>query len=135
LRLLRLPESIQHQVESEDLSMGHARAILGLDSPELQIKVASEVVKRRLSVRQTEAAVKNLSRKRTPSERSTVLENDANIRAAELKLKRMLGTQVRIRSGRAGGNIDISFTSTSDLDRIYSIIMRKTEPGSQTGVD
>ena len=135
LRLLRLPESVQHLVESDDLSMGHARAILGLDSPELQVKVASEVVKRRLSVRQTEAAVKNLSRKRTPGERSTVLENDANIRAAELKLKRMLGTQVRIRAGSTGGNIEISYTSASDLDRIYSIIMRKSEPGSQAGTD
>jgi ParB family chromosome partitioning protein len=135
LRLLHLPESVQRLVETDELSMGHARAILGLESPELQVKIAGEVVKRRLSVRQTEAAVKNLSRKRTPAERSTVLENDANIRAAELKLKRMLGTQVRIRSGRTGGNIEISFTSTSDLDRIYSIIMRRTEPGSHTGTD
>lgn len=135
LRLLRLPESVQHLVEKDDLSMGHARAILGLDSPELQVKIASEVVKRRLSVRQTEVAVKNLSRKRTQMGRSTVLENDANIRAAELKLKRMLGTQVRIRSGRTGGSIEIAFTSVSDLDRIYSIIMRKSEPGSHAATD
>ena len=115
--------------------MGHARALLGIDSPELQLKLANDVVKRKLSVRQIEAAVKNLTRRRSPGDGSTVTENDANIRAAELKLKRMLGTQVRIRSGRSGGSIDISFTSTSDLDRIYSIIMRKPDPsGTPTGV-
>jgi ParB family chromosome partitioning protein len=135
LRLLRLSPPVQKLVETEAISMGHARALLGIDSPELQLKLANDVVKRKLSVRQIEAAVKNLTRRRSPGDGSTVTENDANIRAAELKLKRMLGTQVRIRSGRSGGSIDISFTSTSDLDRIYSIIMRKPDPsGTPTGV-
>jgi predicted NUDIX family NTP pyrophosphohydrolase len=59
--------------------------------------------------------------------------NDANIRAAEMKLKRLLGAQVRIRfgqSGQSGGKMEISFASVTDLDRIYSIIMSKTDTGS-----
>lgn len=132
LRLLRLPASIQRLIENDVISMGHARALLGLESPELQIKLAGEVAKRKLSVRQTEAAVKQLARKRSATHGSTVIENDANIRAAELKLKRLLGTQVRIRVGRSGGSIDIPFASAGDLDRIYSIIMRKPEPAATT---
>lgn len=130
LRLLRLPSSVQKMIETDSLSMGHARAILGIESPELQIKMAGEVVKRRLSVRQTEAAVKNLSRQRPGDDRSTATANDANIRAAELKLKRHLGTQVKIRIGRNSGSIDISFESMSDLHRIYSIITRKSDLAS-----
>lgn len=136
LRLLRLPESIQHLIEADQLSMGHARALLGLESPELQMKLAGEVQRRKLSVRQTEAAVKQLGKKRSGPDSSTVLANDANIRAAEMKLKRLLGTQVRIKPGRTGGSIDISFGSLADLDRIYSIIMRKDNHGSvQPSVD
>ncbi len=135
LRLLRLPASIQKQIESEVLSMGHARALLSLESPELQTKLAAEIGRRKLSVRQTEAAVKHLSQKRAAVDSSTLVQNDANIRAAELKLKRLLGTQVRIRLGRSGGSIDISFASPSDLDRVYSIIMRKTDLGSPPNID
>lgn len=132
LRLLRLPASIQKLIENDVISMGHARALLGLESPELQVKLAGEVAKRKLSVRQTEAAVRHLARKRSATGGSTVIENDANIRAAELKLKRLLGTQVKIRFGRSGGSIDISFASAGDLDRIYSIIMRKPDPAATT---
>lgn len=127
LRLLHLPLSVQQMIEAEALTMGHARALLGLASPELQARLASEIVKRRFSVRQTEAAVKRLSRKRSVGDISTVIRNDANIRAAELKLKRLLGTPVTIRSTKLGGRIEISFGSLTDLDRIYSVIMRKSE--------
>jgi hypothetical protein len=81
-------------------------------------------------VRQTEAAVKRLSRRRTKADGSTLVTNDANIRAAEMKLKRLLGAQVSIRFGQSGGKMEISFSSVTDLDRIYSIIMSKTDTGS-----
>jgi len=132
LRLLRLPATVQKMIEDELLSMGQARALAGLESPELQAKLAGEIVKRRLSVRQTEAAVKRLSRRRAKADGSTLVPNDANIRAAEMKLKRLLGAQVRIRFGQSGGKLEISFGSAIDLDRIYSIIMRKTETDSSS---
>src|SRR5918911_1572763 len=60
LRLLRLPEDIQRMVEVEQISMGHARALLGVDEPEMQRKLAKEVSEKGLSVRQTERAIKNI---------------------------------------------------------------------------
>jgi hypothetical protein len=72
--------------------------------------------------------VKRVTSPQSPSERSTASSNDANIRAAELKMKRFLGSQVRIHLSSNGGRIEIDFGSASELDRIYSIIMRKSDP-------
>ncbi|MCI0661850.1 MAG: ParB/RepB/Spo0J family partition protein [Acidobacteria bacterium] len=138
LRLLKLPEDVQRMLEDELLSMGHARALLGLDTKD-QIKLgldtkdqirklANEVIEKKLSVRQTEQAVKRATSSQPLKESSTPSKDDANIRAAELKIKRFLGTQVRIHLSQNGGRIEIDFGSASELDRIYSIIMRKSDP-------
>lgn len=128
LRLLKLPAAIQKMVENGELTMGHARALLSLESADDQLKLAREIVGRNLTVRETEQAVRNTGATgRRIRESSTPGGNDANIRAAELKLKRYLGTQVKIQLGQNGGRIEVEFGSMSELDRIYSIIMRKTE--------
>jgi ParB family chromosome partitioning protein len=127
LRLLKLPAQIQKMLEDGSLSMGHARALLGLDSERLQTDLANDIVNRKLSVRDTEQAVKRASSGSSGKESSTPIRNDANIRAAELRLKRHLGTQVKIQLGQSGGKIEIEFGSMSELDRIYSIIMRKSD--------
>lgn len=131
LRLLKLPADIQQMLVTGALSMGHARALLALESEEAQMRLAQEVVAGQLSVRETEKAVKREISSPTPREAPTPVANDANVRAAELKLKRYLGTQVRIvvsqSKGPNTGRIEIDFTSMSDLDRLYSLIMRKTE--------
>jgi ParB family transcriptional regulator, chromosome partitioning protein len=128
LRLLKLPEDVQRMLEDELISMGHARALLGLDTKDQIRRLANEVAEKKLSVRQTEQAVKRATSPQSPGERSTPSSNDANIRAAELKMKRFLGSQVRIHMGNNGGRIEIDFGSASELDRIYSIIMRKSDP-------
>jgi ParB family transcriptional regulator, chromosome partitioning protein len=127
LRLLKLPEDVQRMLEDELISMGHARALLGLDTKDQIRRLANEVAEKKLSVRQTEQAVKRATSPQSPGERSTPPSNDANIRAAELKMKRFLGSQVRIHLGNNGGRIEIDFSSASELDRIYSIIMRKSD--------
>lgn len=127
LRLLKLPAQIQHMIEDGSISMGHARALLAIDSEDLQLKLANEIVEGKLSVRDIEHRVKKLSEEPKIRESSTAVENDANIRAAELKLKRHFGTQVKIHLGQSKGKIEIDFSSMSELDRIYSIIMRKSE--------
>jgi ParB family chromosome partitioning protein len=127
LRLLKLPEDVQRMLEDELISMGHARALLGLDTKDQIRRLANEVAEKKLSVRQTEQAVKRATSPQSPGERSTPSGNDANIRAAELKMKRFLGSQVRIHMGNNGGRIEIDFSSASELDRIYSIIMRKSD--------
>ena len=110
------------------LSMGHARALLGLESEEEQLNLAEEIINGKFSVRDTEQAVKRVATKSSPiRESSTPSQNDANIRAAELKMKRYLGTQVRIHLNQNGGKIEVEFSSMSELDRVYSIIMRKSD--------
>jgi ParB family transcriptional regulator, chromosome partitioning protein len=128
LRLLKLPEDVQRMLEDDLISMGHARALLGLDTKDQIRRLATEVAEKKLSVRQTEQAVKRFTSPQSQGERSTPSGNDANIRAAELKMKRFLGSQVRIHLGSNGGRIEIDFGSASELDRIYSIIMRKLDP-------
>lgn len=127
LRLLKLPSQIQKMLEDEQLSMGHARALLGLESEADQLKLAEEIIAGKLSVRDTEQAVKRAIAGASIRESSTPPQNDANIRAAELKLKRFLGTPVKINQSQNGGKIEIEFGSMSELDRIYSIIMRKSD--------
>lgn len=127
LRLLKLSAQIQRMIEDGSISMGHARALLAIDSEDLQLKLANEIVEGKLSVRDIEHRVKKLSEEPKIRESSTAVENDANIRAAELKLKRHFGTQVKIHLGQSKGKIEIDFSSMSELDRIYSIIMRKSE--------
>ncbi len=127
LRLLNLPPEIQRMLEEDLISMGHARALCGLDSKQEQKRLADEIIKQKLSVRDVEQAVKRAKTDPAIRESSTQKNNDANIRAAELKLKRFLETPVKIHLGPSKGRIEIEFGSTTELDRIYSIIMRKTD--------
>lgn len=127
LRLLKLPAQIQKMLEEGSLTMGHARALLGLDSEQNQMKMANDIVNRKLSVRDTEQAVKSASSGSSIKESSTPIKNDANIRAAELRLIRHLGTQVRIQLSQNGGRIEIAFSSMGELDRIFSIVIGKSD--------
>ena len=126
LRLLRLPEDIQRMVEAEQLSMGHARALLGVDEPEIQRKLAKEVSEKGLSVRQTERAIKRIV-EGAETETVTTIKEDPNFRAAEDKLRRRLSSKVHILVNQKsnGGKIEIEFFDDNDLNRIYEIIMGK----------
>jgi ParB family chromosome partitioning protein len=127
LRLLRLPDDIQRLVEQEKISMGHARALLGVDDPQIQRKVAQNIISQSLSVRDTERAIKKIIGGVTPQAATAkgVVQDDANIRAAENKLRRRIGSQVRIVSNQngEGGKIEIEYYSDNDLHRIYQLIM------------
>jgi ParB family chromosome partitioning protein len=130
LRLLRLTASVRRLLEEEQMTMGHARALLALESSEHQEKLAVEIVEKKLSVRETERAVKKIGSGKEIKGVSTPVAKDANIRAAEMKLKRQLGAQVRINLKEHGGSIEIDFSSINELDRIYSIIMHKMTTAS-----
>lgn len=128
LRLLRLPDSLQQLVEQEKLSMGHARALLGIEDPVLQTRVASNIIERGMSVRETERTIrqiidgKGLNTKATPGQ---IEHDDANLMAAESKLRRRLGTHVKLlpsHSGK-GGKIEIEYYSDNDLHRLYQLII------------
>jgi ParB family chromosome partitioning protein len=126
LRLLRLPEDLQQLVVQGKLSTGHARTILGLSHVDLQRRVARQVIDGALSVRATEHLVRKAV-DGTPAK--TAVAVDPNIRAAETKLRRALGTQVRIVQlrGEGQGKVEISFFSNQDLDRIYNLLLSATQ--------
>jgi ParB family transcriptional regulator, chromosome partitioning protein len=116
LRLLKLPQEIRGDVASSALSMGHARALLGLPDEAAQLRVSREVVSKNLSVRETEALVKKAVE--TPAARPAP-EKDVHTRAAEDKLRFALGTRVRIVRKRKGGTIEIEFGNERELQRLY----------------
>lgn len=129
LRLLRLPEDIQRLVEDSKLSMGHARALLGVDDAEKQRQIARNIMERSLSVRDTERAVKRVAagEDSAPPVAATATErvSDANTRAAESKLRRRLGTQVHIVPNQSGegGKIEVQYYNEGDLQRVYELMI------------
>jgi ParB family chromosome partitioning protein len=115
LRLLRLPDAVKKLLASGQLSMGHARALLAVDSAKRQEQLAERVVKRNLNVRQTET----LAAERAPRQEKKETHKDVFTRDAEERLTRTLRTKVDIARKRRGGVIHIRFSSEEDLIRIY----------------
>ena len=131
LRLLRLPEDIQQYVEDEKISSGHARALLGVDDADIQRRVAKSVIEHGLSVRETERAMRRVIAGNSTSVAiaPAVKQTDPNVRAAETRLRRRLGTQVRVVPNMKGngGKLEIEYYSETDLDRVYQLLMGSVE--------
>lgn len=128
IRLLKLTNDVQNYIVQGKLSAGHGRALLMTDDPKVQRTVAQSAIDMGLSVRETEKAVKRLSRKGVEAtKRPVATQIDPNIKSAESKLMRTLNTKVTITpSGRrAGGKIEIEYYTIDDLDRIFSVLSRK----------
>ena len=125
LRLLKLPPDLQQLVIEGRLSTGHARTILGLSQADVQRRLARQVIEDGLSVRATEILVQKATADRPPRAVRAAQTVDPNIRAAETKLRRALGTQVRIvhMGGDGRGKVEISFYNAQDLDRIYDLLI------------
>lgn len=134
LRILKLPTEIQNLLEHEKLTFGHARALLGLSEDViLQRRFAQKIVKHNWSVRETERRIKHAFRRDSQKDTVAVSSVDPNVRAAETRLRRYLGTQVRILPAKSGspGKIEIEYYSDLDLDRIYNAILSaNTEAGA-----
>jgi len=116
LRILKLPSSVRDKVRAGSLSAGHARALVALASTDDQERLAEEIVRRALSVRQTEKRVSRLSSgDRVVKER----RRDPFTRDAEEKLSRRLQTKVTIIRRRRGGKIQIAFGSEGELIGLF----------------
>jgi ParB family chromosome partitioning protein len=124
IRLLKLPPEIQLLLAEHRLSMGHARALLGLGDPDLQLQVGHQAAAEGLSVRQVERSVHKLNEPRDAKEPKEPPKVDPNVKAAVGELERTLGTRVRIIEKSANrGRIEIDYFSQDDLDRIYELIV------------
>ena len=122
MRLSKLPNTVKKMVREGALSAGHAKALLGLASPDDQEKLAEEILRRGLSVRQTESrvAAMGVETKIVRAKRADPLTRDA-----EEKLSRRLKTRVKIARRRRGGRIEISFGSEEELIRLYDRLSGK----------
>jgi|SRR6185312_7854550 len=123
LRLLKLPPEVQLLLAEHRLSMGHARAILGLPTAEKQIEVAEKAAAQGLSVRQVEALVQGLTSDQGRTDNKKEKSLDPNVRAAIEEMERALGTRVRIvELSEQRGRIEIEYYSQTDLDRLFQQI-------------
>ncbi|CAH2032472.1 ParB/RepB/Spo0J family partition protein [Trichlorobacter ammonificans] len=125
LRLLKLPVQIQQDVVEERLSMGHARALLGLDSEELIQKVRHDILQRQLSVRATEELVNRLKQQRRTTPAKPARQPDLLMTALEEQLQRQFQTRIAIRrSGSGKGVLEIHFATADDLTRVVDLLQR-----------
>lgn len=122
LRILKLPVTVRDRIRSGTLSAGHAKALAGLATPDDQEKLAEEILRRALSVRQTEKRVAHMaSGERVKHEK----RRDPFTRDAEEKLARRLSARVRIVRKRRGGRIEIGFASEEELVGLYERLIGK----------
>ena len=125
LRLLELPGPLMTMLERRELDMGHARALLAVDSAEDQLTLARRVVKEGWSVRETERAVRRLPESRKRSSRAgRRATRDPDVRRLETSLSDRLGAKVRIEHSGSGGRIIIRYYSLDELDGIIGHIDR-----------
>jgi ParB family chromosome partitioning protein len=124
LRVLKLPADILSLLEEEKLSMGHARALLAIPSPQSMRQLAQRIIQKHWSVRETEHRIRTLAVRHSKTA-PPVPKLDPNIRAAESKLRNHLSRQVKINpdKGKPSGRIEIQYYDAQDLDRLYRFLL------------
>ena len=122
LRLLKLPEEVRAELATGALSMGHAKALLALPTEQAQRQSAREIVSRALSVREAEMMVRKETKAAEPRTAVEPPPVDVHTRAAEERMRFILGTKVRIVRKGAGGSIHVEFKNENELNRLYEHI-------------
>src|SRR5688572_21522792 len=124
LRLLELPRPVREMLERRELDMGHARALLGLASPELAIRLAEQARKQQWSVRATEDAVRKHAAPGGSAKagRAAGDGGDPNVRRLEADLAETLGATVSIEHGPKGGRVVIRYNGLDELEGILAHI-------------
>ncbi len=121
LRLLKLPDEVKDGLLAEEISEGHARAMLRLRHEKAQIQVLEAIIKRGLSVRQTEELVRRMVEE--PEAKPKAPEKSPELRALEDQFRQALGTKVSLNPGKKGGKLVIYFYSDEELQQIYNLIV------------
>ncbi len=124
VRLLRLPEAVKKDLAANLLSMGHARALLSLDQDEDIIEAGREIIRKKLSVRETEKLIKKIKslfgvKEPRPAKEKIV---DPNVIALENSLCQQLGAKVKLLPKGNGGRIEINYFDQDELSRIVELL-------------
>jgi ParB family chromosome partitioning protein len=124
LRLLRLPEGVQQKVEAGDLSFGHARTLLGLQTPEQITAAAQKVMALSMSVRQTETYIHGLMNPESKATKEQKVEppQDPNVHEAQDRLQRALGLRVKIEDKKGKGRVIIEYSGLEDFDALLTAL-------------
>lgn len=133
LRLLNLPQEVRDDLAQGTLTMGHARALLGLTSEVSQKDAWQRIQLHNLSVRETEELIRQLNNpsdvsretSKSPVKNKPLVQRDPNILELEDELQEVLGTKVLIKPAGAGGKIEIQYYSAEEFERIYEKIFRE----------
>lgn len=123
LRLLRLPETIRDKVVSGELSEGHGRALLGVESDTKMKDLAERVLRGRLSVRQTEDLVREAKGGKSDKKDPKAKQKSPGTRDLEKRLEQRLGTRCEVQDKEGQGALIIKYSSLDELDRILEVIL------------
>ncbi|WP_028778262.1 ParB/RepB/Spo0J family partition protein [Shimazuella kribbensis] len=124
LRLLQLPMEIQSDVSRGTLSMGHARALLGVKDGQIQLQLATKTIKERASVRQLEEWIQRLNQQQPQKSKEQPKRMEPTIKRYEDMLQQVFSTPVKIKQGRKKGKIEIEYFSDRELERLIEMIQQ-----------
>jgi ParB family chromosome partitioning protein len=120
LRLLDLPDEVQEMVYDGKMSAGHARAVLSVPAEETRLRLANKIVAEGLSVREAENLARLLAA--GGGERAPRPATPKSFKVVARQLRKLLGTNVRVKQGKERGKIEIDFQTEDDLERIYRLL-------------
>jgi len=129
MRLLKLPNDVQRYLIEGKLALSHGRALLMTEDPKIQREVALLAIDKGLSVRDTERAIKRVTTgvEKAAAAKRSIISKDANVRAAETRLSRVLSTNVKINPSakNKGGKIEIEYYGPDDLTRVFDLLIKQ----------
>jgi ParB family chromosome partitioning protein len=123
LRLLKLPRQVKEDMIGGRLTMGHGRALLGLNSEKDIDALRRKIIRHTLSVRETEAQVSRWKQSQGNSTNNTKIKKGLFVKKLEMELERKLGTKVEIAPSKKGGKVLIKYYSDDDLERIRTLFV------------
>ena len=126
-RLLNLDERVQQFVLNNEITGGHARALLGIEDKDAQCRIAEKIIENGLSVRATEALVKNYNNQKPVNNDNRVNFDTTGYKSIEKNLKELFGTKVKLNCKKNKGKIEIEYYSDADLERILELITKIEE--------
>ena len=125
MRILTLPDFVIDEIKKGNVSLGHAKALLSLESNELKKLLLYKIVNEKISVREAEEAAKKLSQKKRSNLIKKNFSKDPYVINIEKNLSEKLGSKVHIKSGKIKSKIEIEYYSQKDLEKIIDILIKK----------